>query len=706
MAQTLHPLYGSPIDDSEVSRSVALPAGVYEGLEPAIAGAGGAAGWTASLGVDTRSGRSLWRTAGDLAHGRYIVEEDAAVQLPIAAPDANPRIDLIIGIHKWAAGPIDSVSLQPTGELTAAQRPTYAVVKGTPAATPSDPAVADPYNVDGRRAVILARVRVPVSGAATIERYDPTDLRIDYMRALCVDIVKARAPFASLKERIDALGSATQVQSLDFRGPTTNTGSYYSYATFTPTSSKLYGSAVSQRTASTFGLMTPGLYEILALHKIEQGSDSQSAIRCFLVYSGGSPIPIDSQGDTNNIEVTQAIYAQVYVDPSWVDPYIYFERGGTPAGTLRGSIKYLGQPLTLQALLISTGNLTIYESGGQTYPDDYTQTLQAANAVGAVTWAVVPGGGALDGTTEPKAEIVNGNQLKLSWAAAPGAYPASYTVTLQATDSASTPRTTTKTITVTLNAAQALTITNGDFSVAPSSYPFTVTFQPLASGGTAPYTWEIVAGADTTLTGAAYSSGTGLVTGTVSANGVVKVRLRVTDGAATQVEKVINITSTLYTGGGGGGGGCVPAGTLFETVDGPIPVEALAVGMLVRAYDDATLEPVEATVEEVFVYELRPMANLHTEAVSLRCSQDHRVYRKESRKTRGLDPHWPPVEELLPGDRTLVEVEPGSVEESVVLSVDLLDLVETVYHVRLSRGHVYVAGGILAHNLKAPTVDP
>lgn len=705
MAQTLHPLYGSPINDSEVSRSVALPAGVYEGLEPIIAGAGGAAGWTASLGVDTRSGRSLWRTPGDLLHGRYIVEEDAAVQLPIDGPGANPRIDLIIGIHKWAAGPIDSVTMVPTGELTAAQRPAYAVVKGTPAATPADPAVADPYNVDGRRAVILARVRIPTAGAATIERYDPTDLRLDYMRALCTDIVQARAPYPSLKQRIDALGSATQIQTMDFRGPTANTGSYHTYATFAPSTSKVYGSAVSQRTATTFGLMSPGLYEILALHKIEQGSDSESAIRCFLVYNGGTPIQIDSQGDTSNIEVTQAVYAQVYVDPSWTDPYIYFERGGTPAGTLRGSIKYLGTPLTLQPLGISTGNLTIYESGGQTYPDGFIQNLRAANAVGAVTWAVVSGGGARDGTTEPKAEIVNGNQLKLTWAAAPGSYPASYTVTLQATDSASVPRVATKTITVTLNAAQALSITNSDLTVTPSSYPYTVTFEPLASGGTAPYTWALVAGADTTLTGAAYSTSTGLVGGTVSANGTVKVRLRVTDGAATQVEKVVNITSTLNTGGSGsGGGGCVPAGTLFETVDGPIPVEALAAGMLVRAYDDATLEPVEATIEEVFVYEARPMANLHTEAVSLRCSQDHRVYRKESRKTRGLDPHWPPVEELLPGDRTLVEVEPGVAEESVVLSVDLLDLVETVYHVRLSRGHVYVAGGVLAHNLKAPSL--
>lgn len=714
MAQMLHVLYGSMIDDSEIARAIALPAGVYEGFVPTIAGAGGPAGWTASLGVDSASGRSAWRTAGDLPHGRYIIEETAPIQLQIAAPSANPRIDFIIGIHKWVAGPQDSVTMLPTGALTDAQRPTYAVVKGTAAATPSDPVIADPYDTNGNRAVILARVRVPVSGAATIERYAPTDLRLDFMRLVCEDEIQARGGFSTLLNRLNSINTATEVQSLYFRGPTSNTGNNYTFSRFAPTTDRQYGSAVTPRTPDTFGLAAEGLYEIMAFHKLEgggvSGNNTALSLRAWLVYNGGAPVLIDNQLDTDNAEITTALYAQVYVDPTWTDPYIYLERAGWPAGSMRGSVKYLGKPVTVGALGIATGNQTIYESAGQTYPDSFIANLQAVNAVGATTWSIVSGAGALDGASSPAASIVNGNQLKIDWAARPGSFPATYTVNLQVTDSASTPRTTAKTITITLNTAQALSIGNGDIAVTPTAYPYTVTFQPLASGGAEPYTWTIVAGADTTLTGAAYNSGTGVVTGTISADGTTKVRLRVTDNASTQVEKVINITSTLTTGptdpGYGGGGGCVPAGTLFETVDGPVAIEDVEAGCSVRAYDDESLELVHATVKTVYVYEDRLMALVKTDLGDLRCSRDHRLWRKQSRKTRGNDPHWPPVEELLPGDRTLVEVAPGIVREAAVLEVEPLEAAETVYHVALDNGHVFVAGGFLAHNIKAPTVDP
>lgn len=174
----------------------------------------------------------------------------------------------------------------------------------------------------------------------------------------------------------------------------------------------------------------------------------------------------------------------------------------------------------------------------------------------------------------------------------------------------------------------------------------------------------------------------------------------VTDATGQQAtcESYLNFIVPTSGGGGGGGGGCVPAGTLFALLNGYTPIEKVKVGMSVRAYDELTLQPVEAVVEEVFSFEQRGMAILHTDLLDLRSSRDHRVWSKDLNAASGS--HWPPVEFMSPGDRTLVEVEPGVTKEATVLSVELLDQTETVYHVRLSTGHVYVAGGVLAHNMK------
>lgn len=176
MTQFLRPLYGEYIQDNTIAEAIPLPQGVYAGMVPTIAGPGGASGWTASLSPDV-DGFSYWRNRGTPSAGRYVIQETAAVTVAITAPDATySRIDLIVGIHKWVAGPVDPGTLEPTGVYTAPQQATYGVVKGTAAATPNDPAVPDPWDAGNARAVILARVTVPITGTPTIERYGPTDL--------------------------------------------------------------------------------------------------------------------------------------------------------------------------------------------------------------------------------------------------------------------------------------------------------------------------------------------------------------------------------------------------------------------------------------------------------------------------------------------------------------------------------------------------
>lgn len=197
MAQKLHPLYGDYIEDKWVARAIPGPAGVYEGMAPSIASNPTTGGWTAAL----EAGK--WRTAGDADHGRYLIEEDDVTELAIGAPNATySRIDLIIGIHQWIAGPEVAGTLTPSGEFSADQHATYAVVAGTPAASPVAPTILDPYD-GSKRAVVLAQVLVPVSGTPAITRMN--DMRFESFANSRDEVVRAREGYPDLQAKIDSL---------------------------------------------------------------------------------------------------------------------------------------------------------------------------------------------------------------------------------------------------------------------------------------------------------------------------------------------------------------------------------------------------------------------------------------------------------------------------------------------------------------------
>lgn len=710
MTQRLEPLFGEAVNSDAVARAAGLPAGVYEGLEPAIAGAGP---WTVTLGVDATSGLSRWRglgASGSGTKGNPVVREDAAIQVAIAAPSTQPRIDLIVGYYKWVQGPTNATTGKPTGVQTSDMNAVYTVIQGTPSASPVAPVPPDPDG-SGRRPIILAQVTVPTSGAAVVSRWDATDFRLPYMRAVTAEVVTARGTYANLKARLDALNAVQQIETMSIRGATPNTGGG-NFQTITGyTTTKQYGSAVTPRTSSTFGLAKPGLYEIKMFHKVENQATANtmiSAVRAYLVYNGGTPELIDNQEDTPDTEVTEILYAQVYVDPAWTDPYVYFVRDGVPAGYIRGSIDYLGTPDTLAPLAIVTGNQTFSESASQTFPDSVDIPLVAQNGVGAITWAVITSAGDQDGATDPAATIgADGQTLHFAWTADPTAtLPKTWTVKLQATDSAGTPRTVQKDITITLNpySVAALTITSTDKSFTTSSYPYNATFTAQATGGVGAYTWALVGGG-TTLPGATINASTGVVSSSVSTPATYTVELQCTDSATptpSVVTKTLNVAvATSTSGGGGGGGGCVPAGTFFGAYTGDIPVEQVRVGTLVRAYDEDTLEPVVAQVVELQVYEDRPLFRLVTDKGELVASGDHRAC-APSVRTGPWQPGYPRIEDLEPGMVVKWETAPGVVEDATVLQVKALGITATVYHVTLDRGHVFVAGGLLAHNIKTP----
>lgn len=178
MTQRISILFGELITDAALHRAVPLPGGVYEGFEPAIAGPGGSEGWTVSLTPGNR-GVSVWRTAGLPFLGSHTIFEDGPVTVHIDGPSSKPRIDLVVGAHRWVEGPMDAATGYPTGAFTSDMLALYGVVKGIPDDLPLPPPLPLPFDATGRRATILAQVHVPASGTPSARRWPSTDQRLE-----------------------------------------------------------------------------------------------------------------------------------------------------------------------------------------------------------------------------------------------------------------------------------------------------------------------------------------------------------------------------------------------------------------------------------------------------------------------------------------------------------------------------------------------
>jgi hypothetical protein len=160
--------------------------------------------------------------------------------------------------------------------------------------------------------------------------------------------------------------------------------------------------------------------------------------------------------------------------------------------------------------------------------------------------------------------------------------------------------------------------------------------------------------------------------------------------------------TSVDTGGGGnpsggngvGGSGCLPLGSPILMKTGYKAVESLHIGDKVYGLNDTTLEPVESTVEELYVYENREIYSIITEFGSFLCSHDHRLA-----TLSGEDILYVPARELKKEDKILYV---DSVKNAWVqiLSVISTNKYDTVYHMRLDTGHVYVGSGFAAHNTK------
>lgn len=141
-------------------------------------------------------------------------------------------------------------------------------------------------------------------------------------------------------------------------------------------------------------------------------------------------------------------------------------------------------------------------------------------------------------------------------------------------------------------------------------------------------------------------------------------------------------------GGGGGFGGCVPASAMVSMADGRlVPIEILPEGATVRAYDEHTWEPCVATVTRVHRFEDRALVTVRTHAGTLLCSEDHRLSRNALFVRAG---------DLVPGDAVYWEID-DQLSITEVTGIESAGR-DTVYHLSLDRGHVWIADAVPAHN--------
>lgn len=118
----------------------------------------------------------------------------------------------------------------------------------------------------------------------------------------------------------------------------------------------------------------------------------------------------------------------------------------------------------------------------------------------------------------------------------------------------------------------SITTTSLANGTAGNSYSQTV----LASGGTLPYTWSLVAGQGTLPPGLNLSTA-GAITGTPSTAGTYNFTVKVTDAASATAQKALSI---VVAAGGGGGGGTFNSQFISQTVPSSVqPGQAFSVNL-------------------------------------------------------------------------------------------------------------------------------
>ncbi|HSB10862.1 MAG TPA: putative Ig domain-containing protein [Blastocatellia bacterium] len=195
-------------------------------------------------------------------------------------------------------------------------------------------------------------------------------------------------------------------------------------------------------------------------------------------------------------------------------------------------VGYFGQPST--NLSIQVGNSVVITSTSPvpagTLGTAYSQTLTASGGIAPYSWRVIAGLGSLPGG------------LSLSTAGVISGTPTStgtFNFTVQANDSAS--GSAQKALSLTIAGAPTPVSITTESPLAGGSVGTSYSRTLSALGGTAPYTWSVVAGLGS-LPGGLSLSGAGVISGTPSAAGTFSFTIRANDSAAGSAQKAFSIT--------------------------------------------------------------------------------------------------------------------------------------------------------------------
>ena len=135
------------------------------------------------------------------------------------------------------------------------------------------------------------------------------------------------------------------------------------------------------------------------------------------------------------------------------------------------------------------------------------------------------------------------------------------------------------------------------------------------------------------------------------------------------------------------GGGCFPAGTAIRTPQGAVPIDALARGDVVLAVTSGGFLA-HATVEEIYATRSRVLV-LETEAGTLRTTGEHPL--------EGIDGVFRRADKLADG-AGIVAWRGSKLIVARILRRSLGAGEQTVFNLRVSAPHTFIADGFVVHN--------
>lgn len=319
---------------SPTSVQFGMPTGVYEGFEPTI----NQVTRKTTLSVDSNSARSL--ACLSYSTGTFYYQRQDNIEIPaLDARSAFNRIDLITLKYK-----------------NQSFIPTFVTFKGI--AADAEPVITDSPSYDSTyKYLVLAKATLPSNSniPILIRNYSGNqgtgkNYRMSYFNAIAQEVEAARNNFPSLSYELTNTRNATILNNragLVSFSAAVGTAAVEAAYIVDPLSEIIASgnTIILSGSNDRFNILTPGIYEITALVKPDAAFNisGYGDLKVFMDYTDGS-----GNNETEEIDHDQAlfgekVYAIAKVESSWTNVSIYFERAGTYAGLLRGSIKFLNE---------------------------------------------------------------------------------------------------------------------------------------------------------------------------------------------------------------------------------------------------------------------------------------------------------------------------------------------------------------------------